>query len=273
MQRIRWVRISAMVAAICLIGAIQYSDEVALVAAGLPEPDGMMSPGATQIDEVTRMMVPLAIPFAGDRYNVGMMSFPGPLKCAADERSGAHVCKSRKPNDSSYYAMSSNVRSATGTVQREFDNATSETVVQHVAQVRKGTDRAGHPTEMSARSVLNFSGFSTLKDEVLMNGADTTYKTVQRAKGVNRLIQVVQYSNVRVPSFKSNSRFHGLPYPLSGVVYTTREHQWVTASATRPFYTNAIVYFDGTRTPEAYLDGKRYKLDLHTGLATPYAGA
>jgi hypothetical protein len=273
MQRIRWVRISAMVAAICLIGAIQYSDEVAVLAAGLPDPNDTVVPGQTQVSQVPGVIEVLSIPFAGkDSRNMATL---GPLKCNYDERISTRVCASRRPTDSSFAVLTSEVRSADGAVQRYFNAATSDTVIEHIAKVKSFVDKDGHPTSLSVRSFGRYAGYSSSKNSVVMNGTDTIYKTVQRGQGLNRLHQVVEYSNVTLPVFDARAaRVPRHPYPMTGVVYTTQRHDWISPNATRkPMFTNAIVYFDGTRTPEAYLDGKRYKLDLHTGLATPYAGA
>jgi hypothetical protein len=100
-----------------------------------------------------------------------------------------------------------------------------------------------------------------------LNGADSVFSVVHRTTGVNRFTGVVEYSDVRLARHPSNIV---RSYPVSGVVHMTSTNEWVTPAATRPSYESIIVYFDGTRTPDAWLDGKRYHLDLVTGLATPY---
>ena len=99
-----------------------------------------------------------------------------------------------------------------------------------------------------------------------LNGADTTYSAVQRGSGVHRLTRVVNYSDVRLvrhPSVLSRD------YPTSGIMYARVTYEQVTSPHTRPSYSSMIVYFDGTRRPDAHLDGKAFRLDLQTGLATP----
>jgi hypothetical protein len=271
MPRVRWSRFTGVVGAAALIGALQYSDEIATLIAGGPEPEDTVVPGQMQVAAIPGVLEQLAIPFAGKLG--GLMPEMGPLNCAYDVRRSAEVCASRRPTDSTFAVTSSQVRSTTGRIEADFNRLTSDTVVTTIAHVHSATDNNGHPTTVSTRSVQRFAGYASMSGAVMLNGVDTIYKSVQRGTGINRLSQVVHYSNVTLPVYDAGSRHLKIRYPMSGVVFTTREHQWATSQSTRPLYSTAIVYFDGTRRPHAYLDGKRYTIDLQTGLATPYAGS
>ncbi|MBC7841102.1 MAG: hypothetical protein H7099_02255, partial [Gemmatimonadaceae bacterium] len=74
---------------------------------------------------------------------------------------------------------------------------------------------------------------------------------------------VVTYSDITSTNGSAD------PYPVSGVLTSSSAHEFgAIAAPTRAFF-NLLVYFDGTRTPEVYMNGHRYTLDLETGIATP----
>jgi hypothetical protein len=264
MQRVRLGRISGVVTAVCLIGAVQFSEELYAMTEQIPDPESTVVPGLTTM-RASDLGAPtrLDIPFAG-----GQWQFLGPLRCAFDARIQRENCVSKKPTDTTFAALTVEYRAHNGELQQHFDSATTASTRERRAFVSSGVSALGHETDVNVRSTIQ-TLFSESAESIVLSGADTTFKTVLRANGVNRLRQVVKYSGVVLPRNPSDvSR----AYPLSGVLYAVKLHDWVGTSATRKMHTTAIVYFDGTRTPEAYLDGKRHKLDLRTGLATPVLG-
>jgi hypothetical protein len=261
MQRIRLGRISAAVAALALAGAIQHAEEIQAMATGL-DTDGAVVPGQIRVSlDHFGAIAGIPLPFAG-----GQLPDFGPTKCRPDARLQQRVCASRRPSDSTYAALVVEQRSTTGGTQLDFDGLTTDTVLSRMALVRRGADRNGHMTDLTLRSTQRWGGVAYASASMTLNGADTTYSAVYRASGVNRFTGIVHYSDVRLARHPGNLT---RTWPTGGVLYATSTNEWVTAASTRPFYSNVIVYFDGTRTPDAYLDGQRFSLDLVTGIATP----
>ena len=153
--------------------------------------------------------------------------------------------------------------------QLNFDESTTNTIVSHAAIVRTATDRNGHATDLSIRTTQRWSGVTQSSVSMTLNGADTTYSAVHRASGTNRLTGIVTYSDVRLVRHPSDI---ARSYPTSGVLYARATNECVARATTRPYHSNVIVYFDGTRTPDAYLDGQRHRLNLQSGLAIPDEG-
>ena len=261
MQRIRLGRISAAVAALCLCGAIQRADDIYAMVNSV-DTDGVVVPGEVRVSiEEFGPIAGLILPFSG-----GQTAKLGPRKCSTDLRLQRRVCTSRRPSDSTFSASATTHRSHDGALQLTFDAMTTDTIVSQMAMVRRGTDRNGHATDLTLRSTLRWDGVAYASATMTLNGADTTYSAVHRGLGLNRFTGVVTYSDVRLVRHPSNVVGD---YPTSGIVYATATNEWVTPTSTRPSHSNVIVYFDGSRTPEAYIDGKAFRLDLQTGLARP----
>ncbi len=264
MQRIRFGRISAVVAALCLSGAIHHSDDIYAMVNSV-DGDGAVVPGEVRVSiEDFGPIAGVILPFSG-----GQSANPGPGKCSTDLRLQRRVCSSRRPSDSTFYASATTHRSHNGATQLTFDAMTTDTIVSKMAMVKRGTDRSGHATDLALRSTLRWDGVAYASATMTLNGADTTYSAVHRASGLNRFTGVVTYSDVRLVRHPSNVVGD---YPTSGIIYATAMNEWVTPTSTRPSHSNVIVYFDGSRTPEAYIDGKPFRLDLQTGLARPVKG-
>ncbi len=253
-----------MVTAVCLIGAVQFSEQLYAMTEQLPDPESTVVPGLTNLrSSDVGAPTRLDIPFAGGQWQP-----LGPLNCAFDPHLQSENCVSKRPTDTTFAALTAEYRAQNGAVQQHFDSDSTVSTREHRAFVSSGMSAPGHDTNVNMRSTLHTS-YGESAETVVLSGADTTFKTVRRANGLNRLRQVVQYSNIVLPRHPSDL---ARAYPLSGVLYAVKLHDWVGASTTRKMHTTAIVYFDGTRTPEAYLDGKRHTLDLRTGLATPVLG-
>lgn len=261
MPRIRFGRISAAVAALCLTGAIQHAEDISATVYAV-DTDGAAVPGEVRVTlDDFPVIAGTRLPFAG-----GQFTELGPIRCAADARRQRRVCTSREPTENSYSAGMTMHRSSNGASQLDFDGLTTDTVFSRMAMVRRGTDRAGHATDLALRSTQRWDGVAPASARMTVNGADTTYSAVQYASGVNRHMRVVTYSDVRLTRHPSSI---ARDFPSGGIMVATTTDEWVTPSSTRPSFSRMIVYFDGTRRPDAYLDGKAFRLDLQTGQAIP----
>jgi hypothetical protein len=99
---------------------------------------------------------------------------------------------------------------------------------------------------------------------MILNGADTSAKTFDWETGRHVRNEIVTtYSDVRFERRDSTAN-----WPTSGVAYSQMQSV-SNDSLQRTAFFGTIVYFDGTRTPEAYIDSRRYTLDLASGIATP----
>ncbi|HYW51925.1 MAG TPA: hypothetical protein VE861_15020 [Gemmatimonadaceae bacterium] len=263
MQRIRLGRISAVVTALTLIGALHHSEAIAAMVAA--DEDGPFATSHVRVDlREIGVLAMLQVPYMHD----GAAPLFGPLRCSHDARTLQNVCASKQPSDSSFSVRSITTLDRFGKVQPAFDRNTSTALIEHSAVVKSYTDARGHPIEMSFRSTRHFRGLDQPSENVVLRGADTSYNTVRRGTTTNRRQLIVHYSDVTLP--RSIATSPTLGYPTSGVIYALGHHEWVTTKWTRPFKSNIVVYFDGSRTPDAYLDGRRHHLDLRTGIATPY---
>ncbi len=262
MRRMHLGQMSAAIVALCLAGVIQHADEVAAMAAGLPEPEETVVPGQVRVDlRHLGVMSRFRIPYVSDGA-----SYPGFMNCAFDSRLRRRVCVSKRGNDSTFGVTMLEHHAKDGTTQRDYDAATTEKAVERTAFVRRFADQSGHTVDLSVRRRLEWAFIGLAADAALLSGVDTTFTIVHRSRGFNRFAQVVSYRDVAFPKHRYDL---ATAYPTSGVVTATALNEWVASGTTRPFHSSLSVYFDGSRTPEAYLDGKPYRLDLVTGLATP----
>ena len=124
---------------------------------------------------------------------------------------------------------------------------------------------AGRRTDgWSRHGVRAFTRGASDGTALVLNGADTSVKTFDWETGRHvRNAVVTTYSDVR---FAPRGASHA--WPTSGVAYMAMESA-VKDTVPLHNYFSSILYFDGTRTPEIYIDGKRYTVDLTTGIATP----
>ncbi len=259
MQRIRFGRVSAAVAALCLAGAIQHADDIYAMANAVDNDGTELQGGILVMMEDFRGITGEKLPFPA-----GTLPDLGKLKCATDVRLQRRVCASRQPSDSVFAAIATTHRSTTGVTQLAIDWGTTDTIVTRAAMVRRNSDRRGHASDFTWRSTQRWDGISWGSATMTLNGADTVFSVA----GDHRTIDVAVYSNVQLarhPGFSTRN------YPTSGVIHMTSTDEQVTSTATRPTHSSSIiVYFDGTSKPDAWLDGKRYYLNLDTGRATPY---
>ena len=131
---------------------------------------------------------------------------------------------------------------------------------------REGSKRRADGSRNDGWSRRGVRAFTRTADDVsamILNGADTSVKAFDWETGRHVRNEVVTtYSNVRFDRHEANS-----DWPTSGAVNSQMES--VSNDSTRhPAYFNTTVYFDGTRTPDAYINGTRYTLDLSSGIAT-----
>ena len=265
MQLIRLGRISAVVTALTLIGALHHSDAIAAMVSETDDEVGFDA-GQTRVDlRRIGVLAILQIPYVNGRSAPAF----GPMTCGFDARAQQELCLSRRPTDSTFAFKAVVMRSADGHPQSAFDQRSTDAVIERSAFVRAFTDQGGHPTQQTFRSNRQYRGMSRETGTVTLRGADTTYGAVRRGTGTNRMESIVYYGDVQLPHGVSSGSEPG--YPMAGVIFATGHHEWVTSKSTRPFNSTIVVYFDGTSTPDAYLDGRRHHLDLRTGVATPYA--
>ena len=116
----------------------------------------------------------------------------------------------------------------------------------------------------SRRGVRAFTRTAGDANVMILNGADTSVKTFDWETGRHVRNEIVtMYSDVRFDRRDSTAN-----WPTSGVAYSQMQSV-SNDSLHRAAFFGSIVYFDGTRTPEAYIDSQRYTLDLASGIATP----
>lgn len=261
MQRIRLGRITAAVAALCLCGAIQRADDIYAMVNSV-DGDGAVVPGEVRVGtEEFGVIAGARLPFAG-----GQFANLGPTRCTVDVRLQRRVCSSRRPTDSTFSAISATIRSSNGATQLDFDAMTTDTIVSQMAMVQQKMNVDGHARALTLHSTQRWGGVSDASRSMTLSGADTTFVAVRYTSVTSRLTRVVTYSDVRMPRHPSQL---ARDYPTSGIMYATETHELVRPESPRTIYSNVIVYFDGSRTPEAYIDGKAFRIDLQTGLARP----
>jgi hypothetical protein len=187
-----------------------------------------------------------------------------PLACAFDDRTQTRACRSRVAADSISSAVSFRMRDANGRLQTGFDAATTDSVTMQSAYTTSAHDSSGKPIMMVGRSTQHFSGVGQSSAARILNGADSTFSMRQHSAGREaRNEKVIVYSGVTF-SNDASARF-----PTAGVVYTTWHHSFGTTADRTTSWRSLIVWFDGTRNPEAYIDGRPFTIDLVTQLATP----
>jgi hypothetical protein len=266
MQRIRLGRISAVVAAVCAAGVLNNGDAVALMVANAVEPDYTVAPVAGQhhIDvEESGLISVLALESRMRLPNLRGARFQ-PMACTFDARAQQRACRSREQSDSISSAVSFRMRDGSGRMQSSFDAATTDSVTMQSAFSTIAHDKGGKPVTHVGRSTQHFAGVGGRSAARTLNGADSTFSIRQFPAGREaRNEKVIVYSGVTMPN-DASARF-----PTAGVVYTTWHHSFGSDSDRTNSWRNLIVWFDGTRNPEAYIDGKRYTIDLVTQLATP----
>lgn len=259
MQRIHLGRIAGAVAAITMLAGLARHDAVALMAAEATRPDLTLHDGQMNVDlEISGISAIL-------NSETGLASIPAfTSSCAFDQRSQQRSCRSHSRSDSAVTATSLALRSRTGVPQTDFDYATTDSVTIRTAVVNQWNDRRNHGKTISYRSTQKLSGVSRASAERTLNGADTTFRST---KWGNRFATNVEY--VVTYSDISSANSSADPYPVSGVLTASSAHEFGAVAAPKRAFFNLLVYFDGTRTPEIYMNGKRYTLDLETGIATP----
>ncbi len=266
MQRIHLGRVGAAIGTACLLFGMSNGEAVARIVADAREPDATLQPmpGQVPIDvEASGLSAVLELDTKMTLPNVRAARFQ-PMQCSFDEVQHARACRSRHTNGDVQSAVSFRMRDAAGQVQRAFDAQTTDTVVVQTAYTTDVIDQGGHPVSYVGRGTQSFAGVSSASPARVLNGADTTFSSKRFGdSGVARQVKEIVYSGVTLPNTR-DARF-----PTAGVVYTTWKDTFERPSDAKLSYRNLIVWFDGTRNPEAYIDGKRYSIDLVTSLATP----
>lgn len=259
MQRIRLGRIAGTVAAITLFAGLSNRDALALMAAEVTTPSYALKPGEVHVDLES---VGIATILRAENGRTSIAAFT--TGCSYDRRLQQRSCRSHSRSDSAVTATSLALRSLTGLPQAEFDDASTDTATVRTAVVNQWTDRGNHGKSISFRSTQRVAGLSSASAARTMDGADTTFRSTKWGnRFATHVEQIITFSNIVVPNSSTEQ------YPLSGVLYTSSAHTYGAVTAPRHLHSNLLVYFDGTRTPEAYMSGRRYTLNLETGIATP----
>jgi hypothetical protein len=266
MQQIRMGRIAGVLGAVVVAGLTANRDAVALMLSDVNAPDYTLHPveGQTRIDtEASGLTAVLGtaeqLRFSGFRPSAQL-----PMSCEFDARKQASRCRSHEGNAQQSSAVSYRLRDASGNVQERFDPASTDTVLAQSAYTSAGADSSGRTVSRTQRSTRVFAGLSDPGGFRTLNGADTAYASKQFGTiGTARMTKVTTYSGVTM-SNRPDAQF-----PAAGVVYTSWHDTFESRSNPRDRWRNLIVWFDGTRNPEAIMNGQRYTVDLVTEIATP----
>jgi hypothetical protein len=260
MLRMHLGRIGGAVLAACLLGGIANRDAISLMAAEVMQPDLTLHSGQILID-VERDGLNTVMRAQADDGRVGSFA----LRCAYDARLGKRICANRRAAGNALAATSLTLRSRSGVTQSAIDGTTTDTITIVSAIVNQWTDPRHHQRDINFRSTQRFAGVSSASRAQVLDGADTLFRSVRTAdRHATHAEQVVRYNGITMPRRDADA------YPTAGTLYTSSHDVSGKVEAPSHMYRNLIVYFDGTRTPDAYVSGKRYTLDLETGIATPY---
>lgn len=263
MRRINLGRISAAVAAIVLACGVVNREAIAAMVA-TPDPRLYeLKPGEIRLDlELIGVLAVLRFPTeSGSPEDLSYRD------CEFDSATAQRVCTARASGDTSR-VIALTLRDRSGAAQVAFDSVTTDTVIVRqgrYADGAKGTQ--GDSASRTYRSTRRYTGVSARSDYRVLDGADSVFAShsyPSRGRYV-RNSRTVTYSNVTLP----NSRRGAVVYPTKGVVQATSVSQVSGVESVTRQGLNVITLFDGTRTPEAYIGGQRFTLDLATGIATP----
>lgn len=262
MQRLNWKRMAVVVGAVCVVGGAAHGDALAAIVTGTDVEDVGLAPDQIRIslDKIGVYSV-LRTPDSPGAYS------DAPQRCEFDAHTQQRVCSDRRTPGDNSSATAISLRSRTGVAQASFDPATTDTVIVRTGVVsRDGSPNIGHADARTFHGTRRYAGVSAASAARVLDGADTTYRTFEYSNGrVVRNTTYITYSNVTMAHATRGKTV----YPSAGVVHAVSESKANADTARVMQGLNIIVYFDGTRTPEAYIRGHRYTIDLATGIATP----
>jgi hypothetical protein len=262
MQRLNWKQMAAVVGAACLVGGAANGDALAAIVSGTDIEDVGLAPDQIRIslDKIGVYSVLRTLDGTAAYADV-------PERCTFDSHTRQRVCSYRGRMADVSAATAWSLRSRTGATQSIFDPATTDTVIVRTGVVSgRGSITQGRADGHTLLGTRRYAGVSDASRERTLDGADTTYRTFAYSSGrIVRNATYITYSNVTVARPVRGT----IQYPSSGVVHAVSESLANADSAKVLHGLNIIVYFDGTRTPEAYIRGHRYTLDLASGIATP----
>jgi hypothetical protein len=263
MRRINLGRISAAVAAISLAGGVANRDAIAAMVAA-PDPSAYeLKPGEIKLN----------LDLIGAFSVLRFQTEPGSTEsiqyraCSYSAPTQQRLCSARVQGDSSS-VIALTLRDRSGAPQLAFDSITTDTVIVRQGRYVDGArGTTGDSASRTYRSTRRYTGVSAASDYRVLDGADSSFASYSypgRGRYV-RNTRTVTYSNVTLP----NTPRGEVAYPTNGVVHATGVSQVSGVESETRHWLNVITHFDGTRTPEAYIGGQRYTLDLATGVATP----
>lgn len=273
MQRIHIGRIGGVLLAAGAVMAVGNADAISLLAMEASQPAPASAPGVNDI-QLDPVALGLGTILAGHRVTwfPAMSVSAGaprlPMHCAFDAHFEQRVCQSQGGSDSTRMVRAVTYRGANGALQQAFDDTQTDTVTAVAAFVNSAPQLGGRSMTSALRSTQQFAGTSNRSATRVLNGADTVI-TIDRWSGTARREsqKVVTYSQVTMGN-DAAARF-----PTSGLVMVSTSATHHNTRGTSGHHATTIVYFDGTSTPEAHINGIRYRLNLETGIATPFNGA
>ena len=263
MRRINLGRISAAVAALTLAGGVANRDAIAAMVA---EPDPRfyeLKPGEIKLD-LNLIGAFAVIRFPTESGSEESIQYRA---CSFSAPTQQRLCMARAQGDTSRIIALA-MRDRTGATQAVFDSMTTDTVIVRQGRYVDGArGTTGDSASRTYRSTRRYTGVSLASAFRVLDGADSSFASYSypgRGRYVSNA-RTVTYSNVTI----RNTVRGELSFPTNGVIHATGVSQVSGVESVTRHGLNVITLFDGTRTPEAYIGGQRFTLDLVTGIATP----
>ena len=263
MQRLNWKRMAVAVGAVCVVGGVANGDALAAMVEQHNAPRTELQPGEIQ----------LSLDYIGTtalgRFPTESGSAESILyeQCDVNAPRGQRVCTAPILRARSK-VIGLTMHTNTGAAQTGFDSLTTDTVdVRQALVLDRARGTAGDSVATVFRSLRHYAGVSSMSPTRVVDGIDSSYKAFEFAKTGRRVTHehITAYSNVTIPGSARGETM----FPTNGVIYSYGSSQISGDTIAKRYWFYVIVHFDGTRTPEAYIDNKLYSLDLTTGIATP----
>lgn len=265
MQRLNWKRMAVAVGAVCVVGGVANGDALAAMVEQQNAPRFELQPGEIQLN-LDFIGAYAVLRFPTESGSAESIHY---RRCDANAPRGQRVCTAPVLGARSK-VIGLTMRTNTGLVQPGFDSLTTDTVdVRQAFVLDRARGTAGDSVATTFRSSRRYSGVSYNSPNRVVDGVDSSYKAFEFAKTGRHITHehIIAYSNVTVPASAPGESI----FPTNGVIYSYGSSQLSGDTTAKRFWFNVIIHFDGTSTPEAYIDGKLYTLDLTSGIATPKA--
>jgi hypothetical protein len=265
MQRLNWKRMAVAVGAVCVVGGVANGDALAAMVEQHNAPRFELQPGEIQLN-LDYIGANAVLRFPTEYGSAESILYQ---QCDASAPRGQRVCTAPILKQRSK-VIGLTMRTNAGVAQSGFDSLTTDTVdVRQAFVLDRARGTAGDSVATMFRSSRHYAGVSNNAANRVLDGVDSSYKAFGFAKTGRHITHehIIAYSNVTVPASTRGEA----AFPTNGVIYSYGSSQLSGDTIAKRFWFNVIVHFDGTSTPEAYIDGKLYTLDLTSGIATPKA--